>query len=71
MNRDQIEGKIEEVKGDVKKRIGGAGDDPKTQAEGWVEEKKGQIKKGVGDLENESAKREGRDEASADRDRTT
>jgi uncharacterized protein YjbJ (UPF0337 family) len=68
MNRDQIEGKIEEVKGDVKKRIGGATDDPAKQAEGWVEEKKGVLKKGIGDLEEESAKRDAQDEKGADRD---
>lgn len=57
MNRDQIEGKIDELKGNVKKRIGGATEDPGTQAEGWAEEKKGQVQKKVGDLEEKSAER--------------
>jgi uncharacterized protein YjbJ (UPF0337 family) len=60
MNRDQIEGKIEEVKGEVKKRIGGATGDPKTQAEGWVDEKKGTVQKKIGDVEEDSAKRDDR-----------
>ncbi|WP_242346005.1 CsbD family protein [Anaeromyxobacter terrae] len=53
MNKDQIKGKIEEIKGDVKQRIGGATKDRSTQGEGWLEEKKGQIRKGVGDLKEE------------------
>ena len=61
MNRDQIKGKIDELKGNVKKRIGGATEDPKTQGEGWVEEKKGQLKKGVGDIENDLEKRDRRE----------
>ncbi len=68
MNRDKIEGKIEEVKGNVKKRIGGATEDPGKQAEGWAQEKKGQVQKKVGDLEEETAPRR-RDE-DVDRDRT-
>ncbi len=51
VNRDQIKGKMQEIKGDVKKRIGGATNDPGKQAEGWVEEQKGKLRKGVGDLE--------------------
>ena len=68
MNKDQIEGKIEEAKGEVKKRAGGVTDNPKKQAEGWVEEKKGQLKKKIGDLE-ESAKRKAPGEHSSDPDR--
>lgn len=60
VNRDQIKGKMKEIKGDVKKRIGGATDDPSKQAEGWVEEKEGQLRKGVGDLK-EDAERARRD----------
>jgi uncharacterized protein YjbJ (UPF0337 family) len=42
---------MQEIKGDVKKRIGGATNDPGKQAEGWVEEQKGKMRKGVGDVE--------------------
>ncbi len=68
MNRDKIEGKIEEVKGNVKKRIGGATEDPGKQAEGWAQEKKGQVQKKVGDVEEETAPRRSDDDV--DRDRT-
>lgn len=57
MNRDQIKGKIDEIKGDVKKRIGGATDDPKTQGEGFLEEQGGKLRKGIGDLEEKADKR--------------
>lgn len=67
MNRDQIKGKAKEIKGDLKKRIGGATNDPAKQAEGWVEEKEGQLRKGVGDLE-ESADRAKRRDRDPDRD---
>ncbi len=57
MNREKIKGKIEEIKGDLKQRFGGASKSRKTQAEGFVEEKKGQIRRGVGEME-ERAERE-------------
>jgi uncharacterized protein YjbJ (UPF0337 family) len=56
MNEDQIKGKIEEIKGDVKERIGGATKDRKTQAEGFVEEKKGQLRKEIGDVREDLEK---------------
>jgi uncharacterized protein YjbJ (UPF0337 family) len=56
MDKDRIKGKIEEIKGDVKQRIGGATKDRSTQAEGWVEEKKGQIRGGVGEMKDEVRK---------------
>jgi uncharacterized protein YjbJ (UPF0337 family) len=64
MNKDQIKGKIEEIKGDVKERIGGATKDRSTQAEGWVEKKKGEIRSGVGDVKEDVEKR--RDEMERD-----
>jgi uncharacterized protein YjbJ (UPF0337 family) len=60
VNRDRIKGKIEEAKGNLKKRFGGATEDPKKQAEGFVEEKKGQVREQIGKLEDE-AKRERRE----------
>ncbi|MGC3999190.1 MAG: CsbD family protein [Anaeromyxobacter sp.] len=61
MNKDQIKGKMDELKGDVKKRIGGATDDPKQQGEGFLEEKAGQIRKGIGDLEEDAKARRDKD----------
>lgn len=60
MNKDRIKGKAEQIKGDVKERIGGASKDRSTQAEGWIEQKKGKIREGVGKLEDEM-KRERRE----------
>lgn len=56
MNKDQIKGKIDEIKGDIKERIGGASKDRSTQAEGWVENKKGKVQGGVGDVKDEMEK---------------
>lgn len=54
MNEDQIKGKIEEIKGDVKERIGGATKDRSTQAEGFLENKKGKVRGAVGDIKEEA-----------------
>ncbi len=56
MNKDQIKGKIDEIKGDIKERIGGASKDRSTQAEGWVENTKGKVQGGVGDVKDEMEK---------------
>lgn len=53
MNKDQIKGKIEEIKGDIKERIGGASKDRSTQAEGFVENKKGKLRSKIGDAKEE------------------
>jgi uncharacterized protein YjbJ (UPF0337 family) len=53
VNKDQIKGKIEQVKGEVKERIGGASKDRSTQAEGFMENKKGKIREGMGDVKEE------------------
>jgi uncharacterized protein YjbJ (UPF0337 family) len=56
MNKDQIKGKIDEIKGDIKERIGGATKDRSTQAEGWLENKKGKLQGGVGDVKEDMDK---------------
>ncbi len=48
MNREQIKGKADEIKGDLKQRTGGAERDPAKQAEGWLQEKKGNLEQEVG-----------------------
>ncbi len=53
MDKDRIKGKMEEIKGDVKQRIGGASKDRSTQGEGFVEEQKGKLKSGIGKLKDE------------------
>jgi uncharacterized protein YjbJ (UPF0337 family) len=67
MNKDRIKGKLEEIKGNVKQRIGGARRDRKTEGEGWLEEKKGQIRGGIGEMKDEA--RERRDPERHDPDR--
>jgi uncharacterized protein YjbJ (UPF0337 family) len=54
MDKDRIKGKMEEIKGDVKERIGGATKDRSTQAEGWMENKKGKVQGGVGKMKDEA-----------------
>jgi uncharacterized protein YjbJ (UPF0337 family) len=49
---ERDKGKAEEIKGDVKERIGGATKDRKMQGEGWLEEKKGQARQGIEDLKD-------------------
>jgi uncharacterized protein YjbJ (UPF0337 family) len=58
VNKDQIKGKIEEIKGDVKERLGGASKDRSTQAEGFMENKKGKVRGAAGDMEERLRKDE-------------
>ncbi len=68
MDKDRIKGKIEQIKGDVKQRIGGATKDRSTQAEGWLEEKKGKLREGWGEAKDEVEREKRRDEPDAGRD---
>ncbi|HEX9049113.1 MAG TPA: CsbD family protein [Anaeromyxobacter sp.] len=54
MDKDRIKGKVDEIKGSVKQRIGGATKDRSTQAEGFVEEQKGKLQSGVGKMKDEA-----------------
>lgn len=56
MDKDRVEGKIEDVKGRVKRQVGEWTGDEKTQAEGAVEQVKGKIQNAWG-----KAKDAGRD----------
>ncbi len=62
MNKDQIKGKIEQIKGDLKERFGGATKDRKTQAEGWAENKKGKVQEKIGEMEREAERESERKE---------
>jgi len=68
VNKDRIKGKAEEIKGDVKQRIGGATKDRSTQAEGWLEEKKGQIRSGVGEVKEEMEKEKEKERREPEKD---
>jgi len=56
VNKDRIKGKIEQIKGDLKERLGGATKDRSTQAEGWMENKKGKVRESLGKLEDEASR---------------
>ena len=57
MNKDQIRGKWEELKGKVKKEYGGKTADRKTQLEGAVEEGAGKVQQGIGNVEEDVRRR--------------
>jgi uncharacterized protein YjbJ (UPF0337 family) len=48
--KDQIAGKIHEVKGAVKKKVGKLTNDPDLEAEGTVEQVVGKVQKKVGQV---------------------
>ena len=60
MDNDRIKGKMDELKGDIKKKIGEATDDKSLQGEGIVDKAKGKIENAFGKL---------KDEGRAERDR--
>jgi uncharacterized protein YjbJ (UPF0337 family) len=49
--KDKVEGKMHEVKGAAKEKIGHATNDPDLEAEGMGEKHAGKVQKKVGDLE--------------------
>jgi uncharacterized protein YjbJ (UPF0337 family) len=58
VDKDRIKGKAEQIKGDIKERIGGATKDRSTQAEGFVEQQKGKLREGVGKMKDELRREE-------------
>jgi uncharacterized protein YjbJ (UPF0337 family) len=54
VNDDHVKGKMEELKGNVKQRVGGATKDRKMEGEGFVEEQKGKLRQGVGNLKDKA-----------------
>jgi uncharacterized protein YjbJ (UPF0337 family) len=50
MNKDQMKGKLDNLKGRVKEALGAASGDKSTQAEGFGERVKGAVQKKVGDI---------------------
>jgi len=57
MNRDQLKGKLDELKGKVKKDVSDVFNDRSGQAKGAIEEKEGQARKAVGDVEEKVKER--------------
>ena len=60
MDNDRIKGKMDELKGDIKKKIGEATDDKSLQGEGIIDKAKGKVENAFGKL---------KDEGRAERDR--
>lgn len=52
MNKDQIKGKANQIKGEIKDRAGGALGDAKMQTEGKTDKATGKIQEGIGDLKD-------------------
>jgi uncharacterized protein YjbJ (UPF0337 family) len=50
MEKEQVTGKLDELKGKAKQGIGKVADDPRMQEEGIIDEVKGHVKLAVGDL---------------------
>jgi uncharacterized protein YjbJ (UPF0337 family) len=56
MNKEQVTGKVDELKGKVKESIGKATGDPDTQVEGLKDQVKGKVKQAYGDVQEEAHK---------------
>ncbi len=52
MEKEQVTGKYDELKGKAKQGIGKATDDPGLQGEGLVDEAKGHVKQAYGDVKD-------------------
>ena len=48
MNKDEIKGKLDQVKGEAKEQWGKLTNDPSAETEGKLDKVKGKIKEGVG-----------------------
>jgi uncharacterized protein YjbJ (UPF0337 family) len=52
MEKEQVTGKVDELKGKVKQGVGRATNNPNLQGEGVVDEAKGKVKQGYGDVKD-------------------
>jgi uncharacterized protein YjbJ (UPF0337 family) len=52
MEKEQVTGKLDELKGKAKQGIGKVTDDPGMQAEGIIDEAKGKVKLAVGNIKD-------------------
>jgi len=68
MDSDRIKGKMDEVKGDVKKKIGDLTGDKELQGEGIVDKAKGKVENAFGKLKDEGRAERDRVEHDDDRD---
>jgi uncharacterized protein YjbJ (UPF0337 family) len=65
MNRDQIKGKIDNLKGRFKEALGAAGGDKRTEAEGFGERVKGAVQKKFGDAKEAASRHDQDDDGSS------
>jgi len=56
MEKEQVTGKVDELKGKVKQGIGKATNNPNLQGEGVVDEAKGKVKQTYGDIKSTDKK---------------
>jgi uncharacterized protein YjbJ (UPF0337 family) len=56
MNKEQVTGKVDELKGKVKEKVGEATNDPATQVDGLKDQVKGQVKQAYGNMKEEANK---------------
>lgn len=54
MDREELKGKAEQAKGDVKKTVGRATDNPRLEGEGAMDKATGEIREGVGKIKREA-----------------
>lgn len=52
MNKDNVKGSLNQVKGEVKKQWGKLTDNPSTETEGKMNKVKGKVQEGIGKLKN-------------------
>ncbi len=52
MEKEQVTGRVDELKGKTKQAIGNATDNPRLQNEGAVDELKGKMKEAFGDVKD-------------------
>ena len=57
MNKEQVTGKVDYVKGKVKEEFGKATNNPKTEVEGLKDQVKGKVKQAYGDVKEEVNKK--------------
>lgn len=62
MNKDEIKGKLDNLKGRVKEALGAASGDKRTQAEGFAERVKGAVQKKYGEAKEAIARHDAKDD---------
>lgn len=52
MNKNRLEGQYDQIKGDVKKKVGKATNNPNLESEGTWDQVKGAVKEGAGKIQD-------------------